>query len=747
MNKKRFHLSWSLGYKIIVFLILVVSLVVGVGSAAGILVFAEAGVYTENYRDVVNRVLYSETRAIANVTMSYLEDGDTEGVIGYLKYTNAEVALLQERLSNRIGGDTYIWTSYDKTQYENGDYLTLYNGDDSTCFYQDIYFHSKTNISPLLEELGYSLNEGGVDGTGIQSYDNYAIRVFYNLDFPVSDNLWRHYCYVEEMYEYKEAVIVTLVFSVIIGLISLILLFCAAGHRNGKEGVTPMLTNKIYFDIFTGGIGVIISCIFAVVVEIARGSGMTVFVPSAVCGGFVIVMLLLLWMLDFAVRLKIGKWWRHTLCYVVIRGIWRLVKRFIGFVWYLASGIPMVPIVFCGYAFVNFVEFVLMLGSNRAPQICFWILYKLCLFVIVMYIAVGCSKLLQAGKKLADGEENYRVDTKHLFGKMKDMGNHLNHIGEGITKAVEERMKSERLKTELITNVSHDIKTPLTSIINYTDLLSNLGKGEEQDHEQYIQIERATYEEYTEVLLRQSTRLKKLLENLVEASKANTGNMEVNMIPCEVGVLLTQAVGEYQQRMEDNRLQLIASQPEEEVCIMADGRHLWRVFDNLLGNICKYSQENSRVYVSVETRKDKVDIIFRNMSKYALNISPEELEERFVRGDKSRHIEGNGLGLAIAKSLTELQKGQMQIVVDGDLFKVILTFDRLRDSDPKTEPEVVNGKTEKTDWKKQEPKVELTAVQPAAVQPTVVQPTEEMIQPNEEESKAENLKPGDSEWI
>lgn len=194
------------------------------------------------------------------------------------------------------------------------------------------------------------------------------------------------------------------------------------------------------------------------------------------------------------------------------------------------------------------------------------------------------------------------------------------------------------------------------------------------------------------------------------------------MIPCEVGVLLTQAVGEYQQRMEDNGLQLITGQPEESICIMADGRHLWRVFDNLLGNICKYSQENSRVYVSVETREDKVDIIFRNMSKYALNISPEELEERFVRGDKSRHIEGNGLGLAIAKSLTELQKGQMQIVVDGDLFKVILTFDRLNDPDPKTESEVVNGKAEKTDGSQE-------------------------IQPDEAKSKTENPNSGDSEWI
>jgi signal transduction histidine kinase len=223
-------------------------------------------------------------------------------------------------------------------------------------------------------------------------------------------------------------------------------------------------------------------------------------------------------------------------------------------------------------------------------------------------------------------------------------------------------MRSERLKTELITNVSHDIKTPLTSIINYADLIS----AEETDNPRIT--------EYSQVLLRQSERLKKLLEDLLEASKATTGNLEVDLKPCEVGVLLTQAVGEYQKRMEERHLELRTSQPEEPVRVMADGRHLWRVFDNLLNNICKYAQENSRVYVSVEMREKKVHIIFRNMSKYALDISGEELEERFVRGDRSRHMEGNGLGLSIAKSLTELLNGSMTIVTDGDLFKVMLEF-------------------------------------------------------------------------
>ena len=223
-------------------------------------------------------------------------------------------------------------------------------------------------------------------------------------------------------------------------------------------------------------------------------------------------------------------------------------------------------------------------------------------------------------------------------------------------------MKSEHLKTELITNVSHDLKTPLTSIINYADLLGTQNADPEQ------------VAEYAEVLLRQSKRLKKLLDDLLEASKATTGNLEVNLEPCEISVLLSQAVGEYEQRFEEKQLALIVRQPEESVVITADGRHLWRVFDNLLNNICKYAQENTRVYLTVEKDEREVRIIFRNMSKYPLELSAEELEERFVRGDKSRHMEGNGLGLSIAGSLTELQGGHMDITTDGDLFKVILKF-------------------------------------------------------------------------
>ena len=285
-----------------------------------------------------------------------------------------------------------------------------------------------------------------------------------------------------------------------------------------------------------------------------------------------------------------------------------------------------------------------------------------------------------------------------MLGDFKEHGENLNSLGQGISRAVAERMKIEHLKTELITNVSHDIKTPLTSIINYADLICEetmrnkeedqrpkeaaLGQGTEgqSDSEGGVRNEEANsckdarIREYAEVLLRQSRRLKKLLEDLVEASKATTGNLEVDLKPCEVGVLLSQAVGEYQQRMEEKGLELIARQPEHSVIIIADGRHLWRVFDNLLNNICKYAQERSRVYLRVEEKQDSVQIIIRNMSKNPLEISGEELQERFVRGDRSRHMEGNGLGLSIEKSLIELQDGKMEIVMDGDLFKVILCF-------------------------------------------------------------------------
>ena len=230
--------------------------------------------------------------------------------------------------------------------------------------------------------------------------------------------------------------------------------------------------------------------------------------------------------------------------------------------------------------------------------------------------------------------------------------------------AVARQMKSERMKTELITNVSHDLKTPLTSLISYVDLLKKEG----------LTSERAP--EYLDVLDRQSQRLKKLTEDLVEASKASTGNIQAKLEDTDVNLLLSQAVGEYSERLAAASLTPVTTLDIAEPHILVDGRLLWRVFDNLLSNVTKYALPGTRVYLTTEARDGKVFVTFRNVSREPLNISAEELMERFVRGDASRNTEGSGLGLSIARSLTELNGGSLALTVDGDLFKATLVFQR-----------------------------------------------------------------------
>ena len=263
---------------------------------------------------------------------------------------------------------------------------------------------------------------------------------------------------------------------------------------------------------------------------------------------------------------------------------------------------------------------------------------------------------------MAQGDINYRTNTKWLFGDFKKHANNLNAVADSVTIAVEDRLKSERMKTELITNVSHDIKTPLTSIINYASLIGN---AEPDDPK---------LNEYSEVIVRQSEKLKRLIEDLVEASKASTGNLEIVPAPLDCCTFISQTAGEYKERLDGCDLTLVTTTPEESIMIMADGRRMMRIYDNLMNNICKYSQPGTRVYLTLEVIDGKAVTTFKNTSSAELNITPDELVERFVRGDQSRNTAGNGLGLSIAKSMTELQGGTFDIAIDGDLFKVTLSF-------------------------------------------------------------------------
>ena len=372
------------------------------------------------------------------------------------------------------------------------------------------------------------------------------------------------------------------------------------------------------------------------------------------------VLVLGLWM-TLCTRVKAGKWWRHTITFYVLRFCWRAVR----WCWRtlcalcrgIVGGIPMIwrTVVGCLVLSVLFIAF----ESNHADGALLLTLFALsiaaCLFSLQL------RKLQKEGEALAAGDLNAQVDTKWMYWDLKRHAENLNSIGGGMAIAVEKQLKSERLKTELITNVSHDIKTPLTSIINYVDLLQH-EHTEEQE------------EEYLNVLKRQAFKLKKLTEDLVEASKASTGNLAVNAARCSMNELLSQVAGEYGERLAAAELTLVDVLPEKELYCCVDGALMWRVLDNLLSNICKYAQNGTRVYLTLEKSGGDAVVTFKNTSRAALNIPAEELMERFVRGDSARTTEGNGLGLSIARSLTELQGGTMALAIDGDLFKAILKF-------------------------------------------------------------------------
>lgn len=459
----------------------------------------------------------------------------------------------------------------------------------------------------------------------------------------------------------------------------LVFLFIGAGHRKGKEGARLNLLDRIPLDLYAAGCFALAFVWLLLFVELTESMAyFFAFSPEGITYlAFTCIvvytagLVALAPFLSFATRVKAGGgiWWRNTaicwalkLCWRAVRWCWGLVKRFCGWLWYMTTKISIVwrtALIVLIVLVANFCIAISIRYSDFALFCC--LLLMAAVFLLACFGAWQMKSLKAAGEKLAAGEFEYKIDTKHMYWEFKHHAENLNSIGDGMAAAVEQRMKSERLKTELITNVSHDIKTPLTSIINYVDLLERPHTPEEGA-------------EYLEVLERQSKRLKKLTEDLVEASKASTGNMSVTLAPTSTLEIINQSLAEYGQRMEAGKLSVLINVPEPAPAVRADGRLLWRVMDNLFNNVVKYAMPETRVYVDVRTSEGNAVISVKNISRAALNVSAGELMERFVRGDASRSTEGSGLGLSIAKSLTELQHGQFSISTDGDLFKAEITL-------------------------------------------------------------------------
>ena len=357
-----------------------------------------------------------------------------------------------------------------------------------------------------------------------------------------------------------------------------------------------------------------------------------------------------------AVRVKARALARTTLLCRVVSFLWRRLSAFV-------RELP-----FTWKAVLSFLAYLAAIWCvDHIWPLPYWypipgVLINVAVLLLLAWWTASFWKVRKGTQVIASGNLNHQIDTAHLPGDLKEQAEALNNISGGLTQAVNEQMKSERFKAELITNVSHDLKTPLTSIINYVNLLKTTQQADPKARE------------YIEVLDRKSQRLKKLTEDLVEASKASTGALSVNREKIGMVQLLDQALGEYEERLEGKRLTVVRTLPEGECYVYADGRHLWRVMDNLLSNCAKYALEGTRVYVEILRGKGSVSLSVKNISREPLNVPPERLLERFVRGDESRTTEGSGLGLSIAKSLTELQGGAFQLVVDGDLFKAVVTL-------------------------------------------------------------------------
>ena len=321
-----------------------------------------------------------------------------------------------------------------------------------------------------------------------------------------------------------------------------------------------------------------------------------------------------------------------------------------------------ITVAFLIFLFIKYVLFVLLLSNGRL-FFTFSLLADLAILILVLKKACRRDALIHGLQAISSGNLQYKIPLNGLSGEDKAMAEYINNIGSGLDAAVENSVKNERMKTELITNVSHDLKTPLTSIISYIDLL----KRENFEDPKVC--------EYLDILEQKAARLKVLTEDVVEASKASTGNLTLDMADLNFTEMLHQVIGEFEERFQEHQLTMVVHLPKEASIIHADGQRLWRVLENVFGNVTKYAMEGTRVYAEVRNSENQVIFSLKNISAQPLNFAAEELTERFVRGDVARNTEGSGLGLSIAKSLTELQGGTFQLYLDGDLFKVTITFE------------------------------------------------------------------------
>lgn len=487
-----------------------------------------------------------------------------------------------------------------------------------------------------------------------------TIERYIAKDFTAKDEISFVMGWVDRVINMRNALPWICGISALFALAALVFLISIAGKRNADGSVRLTWFDRIPLDLLL----VIYISLLGVNFAIADGLFDRELLFAAIFSVPIWIALGIAFLMSVAARCRAGTIWKNNLTYHVLRWLWKFCKWLWGALKTLVKNIPLFWKTLLIWTGISFVEFLVMIsGSFSQSLFIFWFMEKLVLTPLILFGVIGMQRLRTGAKSIRGGDLDSKIDFKYLYGPFREHAEDLNAITDGLQSAVEDRVKSERMKAELITNVSHDIKTPLTSIVNYVDLLSK----------EDLQNEQA--EEYVSVLSRQAQRLKKLTDDLVEASKASTGNIAVHREPVDLNVLLSQAAGEFSDRLAKNNLESVLTTAPEQPKVMADGQLLWRVFSNLLTNIVKYAMPGTRVYLTTVCKEGLAQITFRNISNAPLNLTGEELMERFVRGDRSRTGgEGSGLGLSIARSLIELQGGRFEVTTDGDLFKAVIIF-------------------------------------------------------------------------
>lgn len=579
----------------------------------------------EVFEEQQNRNIYYRTYLKQKNFKFLIIDNKTNTAFTNLELTTKTDSI--EKIKNEITGYDYYWNYADNK--------------------------INTNISNLsLDNLKYNYEFKEIE-------NKYDCKIYTGIETPLKnyDTYYEYYLLYEVASKTQSNKIAIINISVCISVIfaCIVLITVYAGKKKGEKEIYLNIIDKIPLEIIIAFGFIILGFSVTLASEISYSDTLIMrFVGLFIIAIFLYIISIISYQ-TFIKRIKTYTVFKNTIIYRLVKLLVRTTKT----IFNNLSLALKIGVVLGILAIVN----IILANCDFLGIVLLFVIYAF-LFKIGFEYACKIIEIKVAAKQIYEGNTDIRLKEDEYRGILKELCIYINDIANGLTNAVEEALKSQKMKTELITNVSHDIKTPLTSIINYVDLL----KKEKMPNQKS--------EEYLEILDQKSQRLKRLTEDLVEASKASSGNIKLNLEKLDLKELIKQVSGEYEDKFKDKKLELILSIPEEDTSIIADSRYLYRVIENMYSNIVKYALPDSRVYVNIILDKKNIKIELKNISKDKLNISADELMERFVRGESSRNTEGSGLGLSIAQSLTELQNGTFNIYLDGDLFKVTISFER-----------------------------------------------------------------------